>query len=354
MSDSMSEPLIEVGKSENRATVPPRIGFIGAGRHSSANLYPALELAGVSPAGVADRNPANVLALGVRVGAASVYRSYREMIEKESLDGVVISVDPAAQPQLAADCLAAGIGVFVEKPFGMTAAQAQELAALAADSSRPVVVGFMKRFAPAYVRVGSIVRNEELGAPRSYGFTFGFAPWKPDLSIEEFIFQAVIHLIDLSRHLFGPVEEVTGFSTTSGSGLHVVGAFRHRSGVVGTITFASAPAWSQETEELLVTCDAGYLRVADLTSLTVVREEPTGREPAWSDLTQRSTVFASSNSPASGATRDLYLRGYAGEMQHFVDVLRSGQGAGSAATENVETMRLCERLIAAVTRGTES
>jgi len=353
MSDSQSDRPFDPDPDGRGAAAPPRIGFIGAGRHSSANLYPALELTGVSPVAVADRNHANVLALGVRAGSARVYRSHSEMIERENLDGVVISVDPAAQPQIAADCLAAGIGVFVEKPFGMTADQAHELSTLASASDRPVVVGFMKRFAPAFVRVGSIVRDEELGAPRSYGITFGFSPWKPDLSIEEFIFQAVIHHIDLCRHLFGPVEEVTGFSATSASGLHLVGAFRHRSGVVGTITFVSASAWAREAEELLVTCDEGYLRVVDLASLTLVREEPASPEPAWSGLTQQAAVYTSSNTPASGATRDLYLRGYGGEMQHFIDALRSGADARSAAAENVETMRLCERLLAAVTSDTE-
>lgn len=51
----------------------------------------------------------------------------------------------------------------------------------------------------------------------------------------------------------------------------------------------------------------------------------------------------------SGGSRDLYLRGFAGEVVHFLEQVASGAPAVSSLEDNVATMELCERMLAAVT-----
>jgi dTDP-4-amino-4,6-dideoxygalactose transaminase len=55
------------------------------------------------------------------------YRSHKEMIEKEKLDGVSICTVPATHKQIGLDCLDAGINVLCEKPLAISGAEALEM-----------------------------------------------------------------------------------------------------------------------------------------------------------------------------------------------------------------------------------
>ena len=331
----------------SRAT-SPRVGFIGSGRHSSANLYPAFAATGARIAAVAERNPMRAEALAARGDVPLVVSGHRELLERAALDGAVISLAPELQPEVVADCLRAGVAVFVEKPLGANAAEARRIADLSAQTSVPVVLGFMKRYAPAYARVASLLGEQApLGRPQSYVCTFGFAPWKPDLSEVEFVTQAVIHLIDLVRGLFGEAIDVTARRASADGSLSIVATIRHADGVIGSLNLVSNRAWSRETEELTVTAERGAVRCYDL-SRVEVSEPAAPSERPWEDLLERVTVFGASNSPASGSQKDLLLRGYVGELRHFLDVLTGHAAPLTSAADNVKTMELCDRILEAL------
>ncbi|QYH34546.1 Gfo/Idh/MocA family oxidoreductase [Salinibacterium sp. M195] len=97
----------------------PRIGFVGAGRHSSLNLYPAFAATGVPLAGIAERNPARVAEAEAR-GIRPIFPNHLALIEATDLDGIIVSLAPHLQAEVVADCVRAGVAVFVEKPLGST------------------------------------------------------------------------------------------------------------------------------------------------------------------------------------------------------------------------------------------
>lgn len=331
-------------------TSKPRIGFVGAGRHSTANLYPSFASSGVPIAAVAERNPKRAAEVVARGNARAVFSDHRELLANVELDGVVVSLAPELQPDVVADCLRARVPVFVEKPLGSNASVARRFAALSAELGVPVMLGFMKRFAPAYVRLaGMLGGSAALGEPRTYSCVFGFSPWKPDLSDREFITQAAVHLIDLVRSLFGEVTAVTGMRSASDGLLSIAVTVRHAGGVVGSLNLVSSASWARETEELTVTADHGLARVYDLSRIEVREPAPGARsERPWEDLLERASILESSNSPASGGLRDLFLRGYVGELQHFLDVVKGRAVPITSADDNVRTMELCDRILRAV------
>jgi len=327
----------------------PRIGFVGAGRHSSLNLYPAFAATGVPLVGVAERNPARVAEAEAR-GIHPIFPSHLALIEASNLDGIVVSLAPHLQADVVADCVRAGVAVFVEKPLGSTEIEAREIAEVAADAGVPVMPGFMKRFAPAYTQLKTLIGEDtEQGPVLSYACEFGFAAWKPDFTPVEFITQAVIHLIDLIRDLFGEVVDVSAMKNSVGDGLAIIVQVRHENGVIGSLNFVSAKAWSRETEELSVTCVNGVVRVSDLSRIQVLTGEVDGTTVGPGEtLAERSMTFDVSNSPGSGSLRDLYLRGYVGEMKHFLRVVQGEQDLIPSAADNVRTMALCDKILAAI------
>ncbi|WP_431919832.1 hypothetical protein [Nonomuraea jabiensis] len=48
---------------------------------------------------------------------------------------------------------------------------------------------------------------------------------------------------------------------------------------------------------------------------------------------------------ASGGLRDLYLRGFIGEVEHLLRRVREGGSPGSSAEDNVKTMARCDELL---------
>jgi predicted dehydrogenase len=50
----------------------------------------------------------------------------------------------------------------------------------------------------------------------------------------------------------------------------------------------------------------------------------------------------------SGGYRDLYLRGFVGEIAHFMNCCQEGRTPGSSGRDNVKTMELCDRILAAL------
>ena len=144
---------------------PARLCIIGAGRHATRNLYPCFPLlrnAAVVANADLDRDKARSLASGHGIPAS--YADYREMVEKEKPDGVMVCVGPDFHAQVAIELLGAGIHVFTEKPPARDAAQARLVRDAWEKSGRICLTGFKKRFVPAYAKAKAIMESDRFGS----------------------------------------------------------------------------------------------------------------------------------------------------------------------------------------------
>jgi predicted dehydrogenase len=97
---------------------------------------------------LADVNPATLNAVGDYYGIARRYADYRELLASD-LDAVFILTSGShAEPAIAA--ARAGKHVFVEKPLCYTLAEAEAIAEAVKASGVTLMVGYMKRYDPAY------------------------------------------------------------------------------------------------------------------------------------------------------------------------------------------------------------
>lgn len=325
-----------------------KLCFIGAGFHAATNIYPAAVEAKADIQAIATRSLERSAAALQRFGSSGTpYGDYRAMLQNEACDGVVVVAQPGDQPSLVLDCIRAGKNVYVDKPLGWNAAEALVMAEAAEKAGVVLMVGFMKRYAPVYQKLKALIEDGCLGAARSFQVKFAVDSTPFCKDEEQFIKLAAIHMVDLTRYLFGEAAQVSGMSGSSGECISQSLSIKFASGVVGSLSFSGMSAWSRESESVLVTFDQGFALADELNTLKIHRSYSGSRLP-WQSLEEQDTVLTPSASAMSGGLRDLYLRGFVGEMEHFMDCCRKGQAPLSSGRDNVQTMELCDLILSAL------
>lgn len=326
------------------------IGVIGAGFHARINVLPALMLAEVPIVGLAARSLVSARRAARRLGGdVATFAGSSALLAAPAVAGVVIVAQPGDQVQIVAEAVRAGRHVLVEKPLGLTAAQAREIARLADDEAVTVSVAFMKRFAPVYVRLKSAIDDGALGRLQSFSMTFACDSSSFAATAREHLLFAAIHMIDLTRWLFGEVRTVSTELRRDGRSLSFSVAVSFTSGVVGTLNLVSAASRQSEVEAVTVTGDEGWAETRGVREL-VIHGRSAG-DGVFTDVTTTSTSFVAAESAMSGGEADLHQRGFVGEMAHFAAVVRGEREPRSSAWDNVRTMELCELILDAADGG---
>lgn len=196
-----------------------RVGLVGCGeigklRAAAIKRSPELELVAVS-----DLDPGRARTVSASYGGA-VVADWRELVQLDDLDAVVISTPPHLHAEMCIEALEAGKHVLSEKPLARTAEECREILAVAERCNRFVATGFNYRFYPSIEKARALLDAGvigELDHIRSYS---GYSakdhnhPWLHDVAVMGggALRDNGIHLIDLTHYFLGDVEEVKGFA----------------------------------------------------------------------------------------------------------------------------------------------
>lgn len=132
---------------------PVRIGVIGVGRFGRLH---ARTLAGIAEAelvALVVRDPAQQAVIGHELPGVPIWGDLSEALAESAAEAWVVATQTASHVDLAEQILRAGAAVLVEKPLGLTVAEAQRLAPLVAPGSRNFMVGHILLFAPEFRRL---------------------------------------------------------------------------------------------------------------------------------------------------------------------------------------------------------
>ena len=141
-----------------------QIGVLGAARIApQALIKPATANADVVVAAVAARDVSRARAFAARHGIAGVHDSYDALLADPDIDAVYNPLPNGLHGKWTRAALAAGKHVLCEKPFTANAAEAREIAELAAQSDRIVMEAFHYRYHPMTLRIEEIIASGELG-----------------------------------------------------------------------------------------------------------------------------------------------------------------------------------------------
>jgi predicted dehydrogenase len=160
---------------------------------------------------------------------------FDDLLEDRALDAVVIATPAPTHAPLARRALEAGIDAFVEKPLALTAREANELAALAEDRGRVLMVDHLLIYHPAVQAVKEMVDGGRLGRVfYLYGNRQNLGIVRPD---ENALWSLGPHDISVMLHLVGerPSEVAASGESYLQPGVEdvVFGRIRFPSGILG-------------------------------------------------------------------------------------------------------------------------
>ena len=174
--------------------------------------------------GICTRTPGSAAAI-VSVTGGTAYTDFEAMLAAEEPDIVVVATPNHLHHPMAMAALEAGAEVICEKPLGLDARQAGELASLAAALDRRTATSFTWRYLPACIALHSLLREGRLGEiyqvdvryhTRGFGEVHGPMRWQFDQAAAGSGVLANLgsHAVDLIHWWFGPVGRVAALART--------------------------------------------------------------------------------------------------------------------------------------------
>jgi predicted dehydrogenase len=131
---------------------PLRVGVVGLGEVAQVVHLPILESLPdlYEVVAVADISLALRALMGDRYGVKQRYADTREMVADASLDCVLVLNSDEYHTDSVVSALEAGLHVLVEKPMCLSPREAEQIIAARDRAGKVVMVGYMRRFAPAF------------------------------------------------------------------------------------------------------------------------------------------------------------------------------------------------------------
>ncbi len=326
-----------------------RVGVVGLGWVAQVFHLPLLtKIDEAEVVAVCDKDKARSRMIGEKFSIPTVFTDYRQLLDRDDIDAVVVSTSTDAHHPVTMAALQAGKHAFVEKPITRTYLEAKQLTETANSQKLTMMVGMNNRFRPDTMILKSFIEKGELGKLfyAKGGWLKSLSdtnPWmtKKDKSGGGVVLDLGIVMLDLILWMLG----------------------------FPTITHVSATMYSHKTKSVEDTCVATVRMKPDIV-LTL--------EVSWSLLAAQDyfycNLFGTEGSalinplrihkhlhgnlvnltPASSETPNaLYRKSYENELRHFIGALRGLHPLVSTGEEAMERMKVIEAIYSSSQKGKE-
>ena len=203
---------------------PLRVGVVGCGSFGRAAY--ALNVADSPDACVAalcdtDQSRAEAVAGEIedRDQSPAIHTDYQQMIDRESLDIVMVATMADLRPRITIQALRAGAHVLAAKPMAPSLPEAEEMLRTAEAVDRTFMVGYNFRFREDSQAIHRFIQDSGLGTPlfaRAWSHTAGIPTWGPHYiksqSAGGALASTAVHPLDLAVWVLGcpPLLSVEG------------------------------------------------------------------------------------------------------------------------------------------------
>jgi predicted dehydrogenase len=140
-----------------------RVGIIGCGKIADAHAEQIQRIAGCEIVGVCDREMLMAKQLYERFPVKHYFSDIKRFLNESRPDVVHITTPPQGHLELGRLCLEAGCHVYIEKPFTVNTAEAEELIQIAATRDLIITVGHDDQFTHATRRMRDLINQGFLG-----------------------------------------------------------------------------------------------------------------------------------------------------------------------------------------------
>lgn len=308
-----------------------RFALIGAGRIGAVHGASIAAHPGASLALVADPDEGAAGRLATRFGARAT-ADVTDVYTAADVDAVIVGSPTPLHVEHLTGAVAAGKAVLVEKPVDLDIARVDACIAAVGEDARRVMVGFNRRFDPAFAEVRS--RSGEVG-PVEQVTIISRDPAPPPAqyvaSSGGLFRDMAIHDLDMARFLVGEIASVHAVGQRLGTVPEpdvdgAVTTLVAESGAVVTIVNSRHCATGYD-QRLEVFGPLGSLEVGNVRATTVRHHGAT-------------------TSAATGPYLDFFLEryatAYARELDHFVTAITAGEAPSPTLADGRAALELAD------------
>ena len=183
-----------------------KIAVIGTGSMGSNHVRVLRDMDTVKEITIADVDEGALNSCARRFGIEKAYSSYRDLLERERPDGVVIASESENHKQPAVDSMAFGAHVLVEKPIATSMSDAEEMIEAAEKAGIVLTVGHTERFNPVVAKIKELINNGTLNNAYMIN-TRRIGPFPKRLFGKEggVLIDLAVHDIDVIHYLYGQI-----------------------------------------------------------------------------------------------------------------------------------------------------
>ncbi|MEY3911073.1 MAG: hypothetical protein RLY37_541 [Verrucomicrobiota bacterium] len=153
------------GQTAERPLTVGVIGHTGQGNYGHGQDAVWLKIPQTKIVAVADADPAGLAVAAQKLGGVKAFADYRVMLAEAKPD--IVAICPRhihEHREMIVAAIAAGVkGIYIEKPFVRTLAEADEIAKLCADKGVRLAIAHRNRYHPVLATVQKLVDAGEIG-----------------------------------------------------------------------------------------------------------------------------------------------------------------------------------------------
>lgn len=298
---------------------PVRTGVIGAGLFGKAILLPALhKTEDIELVTISTSSSVTVEHIFKKYGFKKKTTNYRDVIEDQEIDAVVILTPHSLHAKMVIEALNAGKHVFVEKPLCVNEEELNEIIktySSHAGQNLPslcIMVGYNRRFSPHAKKIKEVIDKRQDPMVIHYRVNAGYVPSDHWVHSEEEggnrVIGEVCHFVDFMQFLTGanPVrvyaERVSGNNRSVVNDDNVVITIKFSDGSIGDIVYSASGDRAYSREQVEIFCEGKSIVLKDF----------------------KETHFYINGKKRTFKTFNQEM-GYKEELKHFKDIL-IGQG----------------------------
>jgi predicted dehydrogenase len=152
-----------------------KVAIVGCGKIADSHAAQIGRIAGCEITGVCDRESLMAQQLYERFPVKAYYSDVKDLIADAKPDVIHVTTPPQSHYEISKLCLESGCNVYVEKPFALNAAEAEEVIQLAGRRGLKITAGHDDQFRPATRRMRALISSGFLGgAPLHMESYYGY------------------------------------------------------------------------------------------------------------------------------------------------------------------------------------
>ncbi|MBQ2730563.1 MAG: Gfo/Idh/MocA family oxidoreductase [Clostridia bacterium] len=292
----------------------------------------------------------------------TIYTDYHEMFAKEELDCVSVTVWNSEHAAISIAALKAGINVLCEKPMAMTAADAEEMLAVAKENGKLLQIGFVRRYENTTRHIQNLISDGFLGdvyyAKAQYLRRNGCpGGWFADKSFSGGgpLIDLGVHVIDLVRFLAGGPKPVSVYGYTFDNlGRNRAPRAIPEGGYRRDYEFGDRYDFKNDTEDFagaIIRFDSGLVLQVEA-SFNLNLKSPVGQVDLFGT---KSALQLTDHIELFGVVNDYYMNMtpqelpkndfktmFEKEIAHFADCVKNGTECIAPAEDGVTLMKILD------------